>query len=363
MKKAFFVAVTIVISIILLEIGVRVLSFISPEFRRWTFSDPSDQLICKQEERLEKLLKKYSQSTGFQDSMKHDKFDSLLGWVTKPNFQTGEYSTNSVGFRGTKEFSLLKQKKRIIFVGDSFTWGQVNRDNETFPYYLDRLFNESVDVINMGVHGYGPGQFFLYFMREGLKYNPDVVVFGLLLPDIHRSIYTFTEYFKPRFIINNGDLQLDITSSPIPDFKTALRLSVETRQKNRLYSFSLLNGLFKKALRRYTSYKEDVSITLKIIEEMHSKLKENNIKLIILLIPAQEMVEGNNEDYHNTVPQLIDYFEEHKIYYINLQPAIKREYDTNGQSLYYGGHLKSMGNLLIANELFPFLNEHNILIK
>ncbi len=361
MKKAFFVIIAIVIFIILFEIGVRVLSFISPEFRCLTFSDSSDQLICKQEDQLKKHKKKYNQPTDFQNQ-KCDKLDSLLGWVPKPNCQSGKYLTNSVGFRGIKEFSLLKEKNRIIFVGDSFTWGEINHNNETFPHYLDTLLNEDVDIINMGVHGYGPGQFFLYFMREGLKYNPDIVVFGLFLPDIHRSMYRFTEYFKPRFIIKNGNLQLDKTSTPIPDFDSALRLSVETRQKNRLYSISLLNGLFKKALRRYTSYEKDVSITLKIIEEMYFKLKENNIKLIILLIPTHEMVEKNNEDYYNTVPQLVDHFERNEISYINLQPAFRREYDISGQSLYQG-HLKDTGNLLIANELFHFLNEHNFLRK
>ena len=278
-----------------------------------------------------------------------------MGWIPKPNCRTKIYSTNSKGFRGVKEYTPTKSKKRIVVVGDSFAWGENSMDNETFPFYLEKLSNESIETINMGVHGYGPDQFYIYFTRDGLKYKPDAVVFGLFLPDIHRTIFKVREYFKPRFILENGKLKLDTDSTNIPDLKTALQMSSEIKKKNRLYSLSYLHGLLNKAARRAASYRGETSLTLEIIDEMHDLLKKENIEMIVVLIPEQGMVEGNNGDYYGVVPQITANLEKENIGYINLQLVFRNEFKLKNQSL-YGGHLKPAGNLIIARELFNNLH-------
>ena len=359
-KNIILLTTTIIMFFVLLETGMRIIAFFSPQFLCETFSDPSDSILCQLEPRLSESIKNYNQTTGVNNQNICDKWDSELGWIPKPNCRTPVYSTNSKGFRGTQEYFLEKDKKiktRIIVLGDSFTWGENNFDNETYPFYLSKLYNENVDVINMGVHGYGPDQFYLYYIREGVKYKPDIVVFGLFLPDIHRTIFRMRDYFKPRFIIINGDLMLDKDSSYIPDIPIALKMSSEIKKKSRSYAFSYFYELFSKAQRRYTSYKYEASLTLKIIDELNKQLKEHKTRLIVLLIPEQEMIEKNNDDYYGAIPQITEHLEKENIEYINLQSLLKKEYQATGQSLYMG-HLKPIRNIFVAQELFKYLNNN-----
>ena len=74
-------------------------------------------------------------------------------------------------------------KNRILILGDSFTFGTNVSDEESYPYYLERLL-PGTEVLNMGIEGYGHDQMLLYLKEEGLKYNPDIIIVGFLYCDI-----------------------------------------------------------------------------------------------------------------------------------------------------------------------------------
>jgi len=346
---------TVIIFLLFLEIGARIFVVFSPKFMCSTFSNLDDENLCQLEYKLPRNFWQGQNSTAYSGEF-CDMPDTELGWVPSQNCRTQLYSTNSQGFRGLKEFSIAKNRTRIIFVGDSFTWGEANYDNTTFTYYLDKSFNGSADIINMGVRGYGPDQAYLYFMRNGLKYKPDIVVFGLFMPDIHRTILSVRDYYKPRFILVGGELKLDKASLKIPDLKTASAKSSEVKKKARLYSFSYFYGLFKKFWRLETAYSHESGLTLNIIDEMNEQLGKEGIKLVVLLIPEQEMVEKNNDDYYGALPKIITGLENNRIGYINLQPLFKAEFQKSNQSL-YRPHLKPAGNLIVARELFHELRK------
>ena len=363
MKKIYqniiLLIATVAICALLFELGLRIAAHMFPRFACSTFSELDDVFLCQLEFRISNSFS-LNQSIVMADQDICDKVDNELGWVPKQDCRTSKYSTNSQGFRGAKEFTRQKSKQRIIALGDSFTWGENNKDNETYPFYLEKMYNNNVDVINMGVHGYGPDQFYLYFLRDGLKYSPDVVLFGLFLPDIHRTILKVRDYYKPRFIFDNGRLVLDQSSMNIPDLQTAILKSAEVKKKPRIYSFSFLYELYSKFARLATAYSEEASLTLKIIEDMNDKLKKENIKLVVVLIPEQEMIEKNNADYYGVVPKITQALESKGIAYINLQPELKRETEAGNESLYIG-HLKPIGNYAVANIVFNELNKKKLL--
>ncbi|MCW8137949.1 MAG: hypothetical protein KIT58_03500 [Planctomycetota bacterium] len=82
-------------------------------------------------------------------------------------------STNSRGLRGRREDAAPRPPgaRRIVALGDSFTWGQSVEEEETFPA---RLEARGVEVPDLGVIGYGPGQMLLRLRRDGLPLEPDV---------------------------------------------------------------------------------------------------------------------------------------------------------------------------------------------
>ena len=340
---------TILILLLLLEVTFRLTSSYSDQFLCNTFSDLNDRFLCAMEKPLRSSIEEnLSISTTDKDIC--DVWDSDLGWAPRNNCKAGTYTTNSQGFRGTLDVLSKKTKPRIVMLGDSFTWGEKNLDNQTYPFYLEQLFGGSVEVVNMGVHGYGPDQFYLYYLREGQKLNPDVVIFGLFLPDIHRTVFHIREFYKPRFTIINNTLVKHPLSS-IPSLDEALSSSSKIKHKPRFYLFSYVYGFYSKATRLFTHYEDEVALTLKIIGETNAAMSEKNISFIVILIPEQGMVEKNNEDYHGTIPILEQELQRKSIQYLNLNPSFKQEFEQSGKS-FYQGHLTSEGNMLIARELY-----------
>jgi lysophospholipase L1-like esterase len=103
---------------------------------------------------------------------------------------------NSQGFRG-KDYSIVKgaMTVRIITLGASSTFGFHDRDDETYPHYLETILNASLphlnaqrsafqrtpitsfEVINLGIPHLISGQIYSLLIAEGLKLEPDFVTF------------------------------------------------------------------------------------------------------------------------------------------------------------------------------------------
>jgi len=327
------------------------------------YSNENDKKLCALFDSLSKALQRYNQSTIINDQGLCDQWDSELGWSPKANCKTKKYSTNSRGFRGSDEFSYESDKPRIIVLGDSLTWGENNFDDETYPFYLSQLFDYRVDVINMGVHGYGPGQFYLRYLRDGAKFSHDVVVFGLYLPDIHRSSLRIRDYFKPKFIIENDALVLS-EDSKIPSLDEALELSRSKKEEFRLYSLSRLYLAFLRLAKMLASYNKEVEVTLKIIEELNKKLQSDKIDFLVVFIPHKGMVEKFNKNYFGALTSLKEGLDRLRIRYLDTTHALILETSKSEESLYHG-HLKPKGNQIIASEIHQYLNNgaYRVLVK
>ena len=143
------------------------------------------------------------QKSGTATYYASDMYDPTKGWIPKPNL------------RGKKDFPYLKDKERlrILILGDSFTFGDEVSDDETYSHYLQEMLPHA-EVINMGVHGYGHDQMLILFKEEGVKYQPDIVILGFLALDMSRNLLEFRDFAKPRFVLENGELEL--TGTPVP---------------------------------------------------------------------------------------------------------------------------------------------------
>lgn len=111
--------------------------------------------------------------------------------------------TNSYGLRDI-EHSLEKPEGsyRILFYGDSYTFGQRLSMEETFNKKLEQKLNlvlpDSVETINFGVCGMNTFQEMMYFIQRGLIFNPDMVVVVWISNDVDLNGYKYSdiEYFK-----------------------------------------------------------------------------------------------------------------------------------------------------------------------
>jgi len=117
--------------------------------------------------------------------------DPLIGHYHRPNRQAFlmgvQFDTNSKGLRD-REFSYEKPpgRLRIMMLGDSFTVGWGAKFDETFPKRIERMYaNRGIqaDAINTGVGNYNTIQEVQYYLTEGYKYNPDIVVLNFTFND------------------------------------------------------------------------------------------------------------------------------------------------------------------------------------
>jgi lysophospholipase L1-like esterase len=117
--------------------------------------------------------------------------DPLIGHNHRPNRQAFlmgvQFHTNSKGLRD-REFSYEKPpgRLRIMMLGDSFTVGWGAKLDETFPKRIERMYADrgiQAEAINTGVGNYNTIQEVEYYLREGYKYNPDIVVLNYTFND------------------------------------------------------------------------------------------------------------------------------------------------------------------------------------
>ena len=118
--------------------------------------------------------------------------DDVIGYKLSSNFsgthsiygKVSDVRTNSKGLRDDREYDYEKKNFRIVILGDSMTFGNGVNIEESYPEYLRELFsNQNVEVINLGVPGYGINNEYLSFIEEGSKYNPNIILIGYVTND------------------------------------------------------------------------------------------------------------------------------------------------------------------------------------
>lgn len=99
------------------------------------------------------------------------------------------YRLNMFGFRGPDlPASKGANVYRILFLGDSITFGEGVREEDTFPVQVQKFLaakmpGKEVQVINGGVQGYGTKEEVESYYIKGIAYAPNAVVVGFYLND------------------------------------------------------------------------------------------------------------------------------------------------------------------------------------
>jgi lysophospholipase L1-like esterase len=162
---------------------------------------------------------RYSMLSVDSDMTTHDPH---RGYKNKPNLRerpvSGEpVSTNSRGFRGVREFALPKPPGvvRIVALGDSLTFGEGVKDDETWPAQLEGAL-PGTEVANLGERAYAHDQMYYALSDDGLPIDPDLVIVGFYPNDVWRDVLTYYCYEKPRFSLGASGWQIENVPVPTP---------------------------------------------------------------------------------------------------------------------------------------------------
>jgi len=150
-------------------------------------------------------------------------WDATLGWSLMPDSHATsqrigydiEYRINSQGLRDVETpYHKPPGTFRIVLLGDSRTFGFGVPIDKHFTTLLEGYFN-NVEVINMGIKGFGVDQQLLYLRKEGFRYEPDIVMAYVAHYGGHRHMHTRRfGRSKPRFLLVDGELVLN--NCPVP---------------------------------------------------------------------------------------------------------------------------------------------------
>jgi lysophospholipase L1-like esterase len=164
-KSIIAISITLVFFALLFEIALRVVFYQSMDFdiEMWKYST------------------KLKQASSIPN----------LGHEHAPNTQAFlmgvDVKINSKRLRDREfRYERTPGTKRVLMLGDSLTFGWGVADSDTTSKVLEDILNstgQAYEVINTGVGNYNTAQQVTYFLQEGHKYDPDMVVLNYFVND------------------------------------------------------------------------------------------------------------------------------------------------------------------------------------
>ena len=291
-----------------------------------------------------------------------DRYDPRFGWRPRADYSGDGVRTNSMGIRADREFAVdhpSGDTTRIVVIGDSYTWGERVANGEPYADRLAELLPDA-EVINLGVHGYGTDQQFLYLRDFGLRFEPDLVILGFFDLDIDRNILAFRDYAKPRFEIDEKGA-LALTNVPVPSPGEIL----SRKQKlPRSYLVELARKAFNTHIGRTVFFERQERckrrLTRAILDQTRRETKNAGAELLLVFIPW-----SIDEQLRSVEGLLADWAGTSGTPFLNLREnfeALPREktdrlYGDPGE----GGHWTPLGHRAAAEAIASMILEKKLL--
>ena len=273
---------------------------------------------------------------------------------------------------------------RILVVGDSFVEGQHVDMEQTLASQLEVMLADAVDmpveVINAGVSAYGTDNVLLFLENEGLRYEPDLVIYGFFHNDVIDNIN------HPYFRLVDGELvQLPIKYSlvrrmrrPLYDVSYIYRLGqgisilLQTRADKTLIDtpWGLVYSVFLDS--PFLQDEDAWQLTAALLEEMQAVVSGADSQLVIAYLPSIEQsedaiwqqvaaaAESLSRDAPNTrLARIIP--EEAR--FIDLSPGFRVL--AQDETLYFpiDHHYTEAGHRLAADLIYDYLTREGLLAR
>jgi lysophospholipase L1-like esterase len=215
-------------------------------------------------------------------------FDARWGWRMRPGVVKrgfmwgGEQPTriNSHGWRDEETtFEKPAGKRRIVVLGDSFTFGVGVDDAERYTEVLQGL-EGGLEVLNLGMNAVGSDQELLYLESDGLRYAPDVVLCAFFEGNDFTDVsYERNNYWpKPRFALEAGEL---VEIPPTLIWEVRLRTS------------GYLGEALYRSVQRWTPYRvvapeweerDTLPLAIALVSRMHASASRAGAHFALFLI-------------------------------------------------------------------------------
>ncbi len=291
----------------------------------------------------------------FHKTRSNVRYDAFLGWSNIAGYYDQDgfgknvfIKINDQGFRNNRNFDLQvpKGKKRIICSGDSFTFGHGVSNDEVWCELLTRI-DGRLEAINMGQRAYGIDQAYLWYMRDGIKFDHHAQIFGIIYDNFNRFGSQFNGYNKPFLTLDQGKLQ--IKNVPVPYALRFIRVGQRMRSRFERYS---PEDIEKQSMSR--------QVTLTILEHLKKVNQEKGSRLIVVYFPTYYAdLQGNPDqvirDFRSSELKQRD------IDFLDLSEDFRKLPIDERRKLYInndgkGWHYSLSGNRLVADLVYKHLS-------
>ena len=337
------------------------------------------------------------------------------------------YHFNSFGFRD-KEHTLTKDSNtlRIVVLGDSFSFAQSVPFEQSFPYLLEQKLNsnpsiqEKIEIINLGMWGFGTDREYLTLKYIGLMYHPDLVILAFYTGNDVRNNYVEFENrychvyqdenislnMRPFFIIDESgeleELPFQVPAAAIAstgnegndngnlifDFLKKFRSpsylysKIKDFQRQKVSKGYKVNGVpidyYVYAPDYSADWQEAWNITKALILKVDEKSKEKGAQLLLVSLTDRKQVhneywqkalathpEMNNMYWDLEKPEkiLTDFSAENNINYLPLLTPFKEYVNRTNEKVHghYDGHWNANGHKLAAELIYKKLIEDRLI--
>ena len=247
----------------------------------------------------------------------HTRYDPELGWVNQPNLSDPDlyapgrgFTSNAQGFRNRYDIpeAVPEGRLRVICCGDSFTIGYGVGDSESWPAQLEAL-DARIEAVNMGQGGYGADQAWMWYRRDGLPLEHQLLVFAFIGDDFERARRsTFRGYSKP--LLRAVDGRIAVGNVPVPP--SSLRFPLWT-QNAPLFSELRTVELAQRVLRKLVgprgapqpdlSQPEAHDLALALFRDLELATRERGARLALVLLPN---LDSRKDDQLGGVPAYVE---------------------------------------------------------
>lgn len=202
--------------------------------------------------------------------------------------------TNSHGIRADHDEAYESPlETRIVVHGDSLTFGVGVENEDTFVQRTQRLLQrrfDAIDVLNLGVSGYGPDQEYLLFLEEGRKYSPRICVIAVCLGNDLDEVAWSRAAFRLQ-----GDRLAYIPYEP-PVSKKLAEMSVYRWLASHshllvLARFTLVDARIQaREMAAQAKRTPPLSLALAIYRDFIAAVKTERAVPVIVLLPSKEQI-------------------------------------------------------------------------
>jgi len=298
-------------------------------------------------------------------------YDPVLGWRNVASLRLPDLTTNADGWRSASEFERAKPagRRRLVFVGDSYTFGFGLGDAQTFAALTQERLGAGWEVLNFAVPGYGTDQQLLCYETVARQYAPDAVVLGFFLRDYSRNLTDFRTYAKPRFELEGEGLRLVGVPVMAPEELYGFYLRGERRVGGGFWCSRVwadIRGKWAKGRERDI---DDDSPGWQLVARMQQRfrdaVRQDGALPLWLVIPTDDVVAGEDPTFQPLAELAVTHAASIGLDCLDLAPKFRAHDQAHpGDSFHRppeeGGHLSVTGNALVADALMEWLERRGV---